>query len=657
MDNNRFEPRIGKMRAGGSKRASKYLHRVLAAAALRGGIKIGGARRFTGSRIGRGSGVGRLLGSRDVHAAFRTRRAIVKTRIARLGGKGQSAARAHLRYIQRDGVTREGAPGELYAADREVADDKDFLERSSNDRHQFRFIVAPEDGAEYQDLKPLTRRLMAAMEHDLGTKLDWVAVDHYNTGHPHTHIMLRGVDDKGQNLVISREYISHGMRERVAGIVTLDLGPRTTLEIEARMRDDSQAERLTDMDRRLLRERDTNGVVLPIDRDPFRQTMRVARLQKLRQLGLAEPLRSGRWQLVGGFDETLKAMGERGDIIRTMQRELIDKRLNRASADRVIFDATDPATRPVVGRLVTRGLSDEFDDRHFVIVDGVDGRTHYVDIGSGENTPLVPNDAIIRIAARSTEIREVDRTIVAVAAAHGGRYDVDRHLVHDPSATEAFATTHVRRLEAMHRTLRSVTREADGSWVIAPDHLERAAAYEARLAKDRPVALETLSSLPLAKLPKLDAATWLDRELTSDAPRPIRDAGFGREVKTALDARRQWLVGQELAEEIGGRTTYRANMIATLQRRELLRVAGQLSDELGLAFTEAQHGERIAGTLKRSVDLASGKFALVERSRDFTLVPWRPVLERQIGKSVSGTVGSGGIDWTIGRGRSGLMIS
>ena len=128
-------------------------------------------------------------------------------------------------------------------------------------------------------------------------------------------------------------------------------------------------------------------------------------------------------------------------------------------------------------------------------------------------------------------------------------------------------------------------------------------------------------------------------------------------MKTALDARRQWLVGQELAEVIDGRTTFAANMIATLQRRELLRVAGQLSDELGLAFTDAQPGERIAGTLKRSVDLASGKFALVERSRDFTLVPWRPVLERQIGKSVSGTVGTSGIDWTIGRGRSGQVIS
>ncbi|TKB23003.1 MAG: conjugal transfer protein TraI, partial [Mesorhizobium sp.] len=87
----------------------------------------------------------------------------------------------HLRYLQRDGVTREGDPGELYGADSDRVDGKAFIDRADGDRHQFRFIVAAEDGIEYEDLKPLTRRLMAQMGEDLGTKLDWVAVDHFNT--------------------------------------------------------------------------------------------------------------------------------------------------------------------------------------------------------------------------------------------------------------------------------------------------------------------------------------------------------------------------------------------------------------------------------------------------------------------------------------------
>ena len=109
--------------------------------------------------------------------------------------------------------------------------------------------MSAEDADQYQDLKPFMRRLMSQMEEDLGTKLDWVAVDHFNTGHPHTHIMLRGRDDRGENLIISREYISHGLRERAMRLVTLDLGPRSDIEIEERLRSDTGAEKCTTVSR------------------------------------------------------------------------------------------------------------------------------------------------------------------------------------------------------------------------------------------------------------------------------------------------------------------------------------------------------------------------------------------------------------------------
>ena len=233
-----FTPRLGRQRQSGGKKARRYLGRVVGAAirsAEKGAIR---SRRFDGSRIGRGASMGRLLSSRDRFGGLRARRAVVKTRLVRIGSKGMPAARAHLRYIQRDGVTREGAPGELYSAEHDTADGKAFLQRCDGDRHQFRFIVSAEDGSEYSDLKPFVRRLMTQMEADLGTRLDWVGVDHFNTAHTHTHIMLRGVDETGQNLVIAREYISHGIRERAAELVTLDLGPRTDQEIEARLRHD-----------------------------------------------------------------------------------------------------------------------------------------------------------------------------------------------------------------------------------------------------------------------------------------------------------------------------------------------------------------------------------------------------------------------------------
>src|SRR3546814_12217749 len=91
------------------------------------------------------------------------------------------------------------------------------------------------------------------MEEDLGTKLDWVAVDHYNTGHPHTHILVRGRDERGKDLIIARDYITTGMRERAAEIVSLDFGPRSDFEIEDRLRRAGAQERLTSISRRILR--------------------------------------------------------------------------------------------------------------------------------------------------------------------------------------------------------------------------------------------------------------------------------------------------------------------------------------------------------------------------------------------------------------------
>lgn len=656
-----FEPKLGKIRSRGSKRGRKYLHRVLQATMLAGGrLRSGLSTRkakFHGSQIGRGASIGRMLGSRDRYAAFRSRRVVVKSRIVKLAGNGIKGARAHLRYVQRDGVTRDGHPGELYSAEQDRADGKAFIERSTNDRHQFRFIVAPEDGAEYDDLRPFVRRLMTQMEEDLGTRLEWVAVDHYNTGHPHSHIILRGKDDQGQDLVIAREYITKGLRERAAELVTLDLGPRSDLEIENRLRNEVEQERLTSIDRRLLRDRDGEGLVWSVDRDAFQQTLRAGRLQKLKHLGLAEEVRPGEWRLAGELEETLKRMGERGDIIRTMQREMTAKGLARPATDYVVFDPAASDGRPITGRVVARGLSDEINDRHYLIVDALDGRTHYVDIGKGEATEPTPEGAIVRIAPKRPEPRQVDRTVSEIAAANGGRYDVDIHLRHDSSASASFAETHVRRLEAIRRVTGGVEREPDGTWVIAPDHLERAAAFERRQAQASPVVVRTLSSLPLERQVGAEGATWLDRELVAETPEPLREDGFGREVRAAQARRRQWLISQDLAREDHDRIVYRANLLGVLRRRELARVAGQLSGELGLSYVETKSGERIEGVYRRHVDLASGRFAVIEKAREFTLVPWRPVLERHLGKQVSGIARGDTISWTIGRQRSGPSVS
>jgi type IV secretory pathway VirD2 relaxase len=565
-----------------------------------------------------------------------------------------AAARAHLRYVQRDGVSRDGERRALYSAEMDAADGKEFLERGAGDRHQFRFIVSAEDGAEYDDLRPLVRRFMARMEEDLGTKLDWVAADHRDTAHPHTHIILRGKDDRGENLVIAPSYIQRGMRERLAELVTLDLGPRTELDVQRALRRDVSAERFTGLDQGLLRDADEERIVSTSRRDPLQQALRAGRLKKLEALGLAEPLVAERWRLAEGLEERLCRLGERGDIVRTMQRELSARAIQRGVAE-LVPDAAALAG-PLVGRVAGRGLSDEVRDRQYLLVDGLDGRVHYVDLGRGDAVEPLPDGAVVRVVPVVPEARAADRVVAEVAGANDGLYSVERHLLHDQTASIAFAEAHVRRLEAIRRATGGADRREDGTWIIAKDHVARAEAYEARVARVRPVRVELLSPLPVERLIEADGATWLDRELLSDLPEPVRDAGFGREVKSALATRRQWLIEQELAREEQGALITNGRLLATLRRRDLAGAAAQLQSELGLGWRDVGEEGTAQGKLMRRVDLASGRFALLSDSLEFSLVPWRPEMEQRIGRELSVRVRGGGISWTIGRERSGPQI-
>src|SRR5215510_350921 len=218
-----------------------------------------------------------------------SRRVIVKARYTRIVRGDLGAARAHLKYIVRDGVARDGEPGRLYGRDSDAADPAAFLEHSQGDPHQFRFVVSADEGARLSDLKPFIRDLLAQMERDLDTKLDWVAVDHFNTGHPHTHIVIRGRDDQGRDLVMARDYISHGVRARAQSLVTLELGPETELEKLRKRYDEVGQERLTGLDRSLTARARQGFLAITSANalDPKQQALRTQRLKTLERLGLA----------------------------------------------------------------------------------------------------------------------------------------------------------------------------------------------------------------------------------------------------------------------------------------------------------------------------------------------------------------------------------
>ena len=194
----------------------------------------------------------------------------------------------------------------------------------SNNRHQFRFIIAPEDAAELGDLRGFTRNLMERMSGDLGTPLDWVAVDHWDTDNPHTHVVLHGRDGSGKDLVIAGDYIAQGMRMRASELATSWLGPRTDAELQATLEREVEDERWTSLDRQLkARIRDGRIEVDLKANQPTALRLRtqlIGRLRYLQGLGLAQLDAEGSWRLREDAEEVLRRLGERGDIIRTMQR-------------------------------------------------------------------------------------------------------------------------------------------------------------------------------------------------------------------------------------------------------------------------------------------------------------------------------------------------
>jgi type IV secretory pathway VirD2 relaxase len=649
-----FDIKLGRVGNRRAKSATGYLRRVRQEA-QKAGASSRRASSFTGGRIGRGHAQGTTLAGRG--RATGQRRVVVKARIVRIKSGETGAVRAHLRYVQRDGVTREGTPGELYDSEIDRADAKAFTERSAGDRHQFRFIVAPEDSAELADLKPFVRDLMGQMEQDLGTKLDWVAADHFNTGHPHTHVVLRGKDDRGEDLVIARDYISHGLRARAADLITRELGPETEIEAARKLQQEVTAERFTRLDRAIMRDASDGHLDAGARRQsaPAWQAVRTGRLRTLERMGLAEEERPGRWRIDVGLESKLRRMGERGDIIKTMHRELGEAGIARAAGNYVIFDPGRDDQR-VIGRIVGEGFSDELAERRYVVIDGADGRTHYAEIGalaSHDDTPV--RNTIVELRPLSAGPREIDRTIAKIADANRGIYSDQLHREFDPKASGEFIAAHLRRLETMRQD-GLVSRSVEGSWSVGADHLDRALRYEAQHRSRSPVQITVLSWQRLEDLPQALGATWLDRRLVSREHDAFASMGFGTEVEAALRTRRQWLVDQGFAKEQEGQVRYARNMLRTLETRELARTAADISARTGLEFRDVKPGDSVSGTYRRMLTLNSGRFALIERSHDFALVPWRPVLERARGQLVTGSVGGGGISWSIGKTR-GLGIS
>ena len=577
MSDDDFEIRPGRIRdrnAGQSKaRTLKAQLRALANRSGHGGRGYGSGSRRGSGRFARGR-----IASLRASSRASQRRVTVKARIVRHSGSRFTAApiAQHLTYLKRDGVTRDGKDAELFGSGDGPSDGNAFAERCADDRHHFRFIVSPEDAAELADARTFTRELMADMEKDLGTSLDWVAVDHWNTDNPHIHILVRGRADDGRDLVIDRSYISEGMRARAEQRVTLELGVRTGRDIDRTLSREVQADRWTSLDRRLRAIGDDLGGMIDLRPDPHRianpaNQHLIGRAAKLERMGLADRIAPGCWRLKPGLEQSLRDLGTRGDIIKTMHRAMTGQGLAAEPSRFAMYDETSP--EPVIGRLVERGLHNEMTGQAYAVVDGADGRVHHLKFSDIDMTGDAASGSIVEL-----------------------RIWTDRR-----------------------------GREKSSLW--------------------------THSDLDLAGQERSRGSTWLDKQLIASEPLTL-GAGFGSEIEAAKARRLEYLESEGLAQRHGDRFVLSRGLLSTLRERDLTDAGSSLSREHNLPYGQGRPNGDVSGIYRGRVQLASGRFAMIDDGLSFSLVPWSKQLDRHLGQYVSGNARSGGgIEWTLGRSR------
>jgi len=472
-------------------------------------------------------------------------------------------------------------------------------------------------------------------------------------------LIVRGADDRGDTLVIHRSYIGHGMRERAAELVTIELGPQSEHQVRRKLAGEVGADRWTRVDATLRREaqRTEDGVLdfrpeaarSGAARDETRALL-IGRLQKLERMGLARAIGPARWLLAEEAEPSLRELGIRGDIIGTMQRALSAQGQERSPSDFAIFDATMASEQTIIGRVIKKG--DELKGSACLVLDGGDGRAHYLRVGSIDGISEVSEGAVV--AVERAQGRRSDQSIARLAA-YDGIYDPERHRTELARANaanpEALVEAHVRRLEALRRGGRHVERLPDGRWRVPEDYLDRARSYDVRHAAAPDIEIRTLSPLPLERQVVASGATWLDRELVKREKTELAETGFGAEVRTALAQRTERLVDCGLARRRQGQAIFARDLLDTLTRRELADAATQIASQTGLALRPVEEGDHVSGIYRRRIDLASGRFALIEDGHQFLLVPWRPIVDRQLGREVSGVLRGGNISWNLGRER------
>jgi type IV secretory pathway VirD2 relaxase len=597
-----FRPRMGKRARPSDGPHASFRNAVLA--------RLRGARQGAESRPG---GRSRIVGRPGPDA----RRVAIKTYVVRMNAYGAKAASLHLGYIQRDGVEADGAPGVLYGPEGPLRSEP-FDEPRDGERHQFRIIISPDDGHELE-LTDYVRRVMARVERDVGRKLEWGAVNHYNTEHPHAHVVVRGVDLRGHEVRFDRAYISNGMRWRAQEIATEELGPRTEQDIRRTYEKEVTQERFTSLDRELERRATDQRVQLEARQrcGPVDDATLVARLAHLEEMRLADRVRPNEWVLAPGWQKTLRELGERRDIIKQMHAAVSGDpaRYHVVRAGQAL--STDPtsAQRVVTGRVASKGLADELKGAFYAVVETPTGRAYHVPLDARSAEGLRTGDIVSLATKPEPPVRPVDRHIAGVAAGRHGVYAVEQ----DPSPDAARAARRMRDLERLGLAATAGTNR----WTVVPNLLEElerqhrdAPARHRLLLHKQPLSIEAQVRHP--------GPVWLDRI----DPASLAPSGLGAEVRRALEQRRDALRHIGITDNDPDRFA----KLRELERRSVSKEVVASSRQVFLASTPDGFRGRVLGI---HASRTGTSYTAVSDGQRFVLIKTSPSLRGLQDKAVT----------------------
>ncbi|RYZ15258.1 MAG: DUF3363 domain-containing protein [Alphaproteobacteria bacterium] len=650
---NEFEPKLGRIR----QERTSSLRGVRTAVRQR--ARVGRARKSGyASKTGIKAHFRKGSAGKTRPVSASSRRVVVKARFVLHGGGKGAPLRAHVSYLAREGGKARAEPGldravdylqreetpharlSFYDGQGQDLDGKAITAGWADDSRHFRMIISAEDGEALGDLKPMIREVMADLELKLGTKLEWIAVDHWDTDNPHSHVLVRGKRSDGQDLFIPSRIISQGIREKAQEVVTRVLGPRLEADIARdRWREIGEA-RVTELDRQLVRSQDVSGHVV-VHRPDL-----IARLEQLEAWGLAERGGQG-WKLAPELFQSLRAMESHAEVERAVSGHL-------SEGQRLHVLAAEPNER-IEGVLVHLGPSGDLDDNVLAVIETTRGELRY---GRFEKqADLVELDgalpgALVAFAPNVPEVRPSDRAIAEIADRTGGLYSAEHHLIETPSVSRGLVHANIRRLEAMRRmSLVSLTQ--DGAFIVGHGHLKRAMMYEDRIARRYPLLATVSSYWSLEEQVHAIGPTRLDRVLAGEAASPEGTSAFARQHAAALQQRRLFLIEQGWLGQ--GEQVLSRDALRRMAETELRNLAQELSEEIGKPVLSVRLNS-LSGVYARRIDLAQGRVALIVGERQASLVPWRPALEGFAGREVIGELRAQGMSWQLQRGR-GLGIS